>query len=56
MAAECERKYLIGFTNEYLDTKNNTEKCFAQNLEIQATQEDVGLFSTLELTVQYIRT
>jgi len=31
------KKDLIGFTSEYLDTRNNPEKCFAQNLEIQAT-------------------
>lgn len=53
IAAESMKKDLIGFTSEYLDTRNNLEKCFAQNLEIQATQHDVSLLITLNLTVQY---
>jgi hypothetical protein len=52
MATECMKKDLIGFTSEYLDTRNNPEKCFAQNLEIQATH-DVSLLTTLKLTVKY---
>lgn len=51
MVAECMKKDLIGFTSEYLDTRNKTEKCFAQNLEIPATQHDVSLLITLKLTV-----
>jgi hypothetical protein len=46
------KKDLIGFTVEYLDTRNNPEKCFAQNLEMQATQH-ISLLTTLKLTVQY---
>jgi hypothetical protein len=53
MAAECIKKDLIGFTADYLDTRNNTGKCLAQNLEIQAIQHDVSLLITLKLTVQY---
>jgi hypothetical protein len=52
MAAECTKKDPISFTSEYLDTRN-PEKCFAQNLEIQATQQDVSLLITQKLTVQY---
>ena len=42
MAAECKKKDVIGFTSEHLDTGYNPEKCFAQNLEIQAIQHDVN--------------
>ena len=47
------KKDMNGFTSEYLDTTNNPEKCFAQNLQIQATQHDVSLLITIKLTVHY---
>jgi len=53
MAAECMKKDRIGFTSGYLDTGYNPEKCFAQNLEIQAKPHDVSLLITLKLIVQY---
>jgi hypothetical protein len=53
MTAECMKEDLFGFTVEYLDTGKNPEKCLAQNLEMQATQQDVSLLIILKLTVQY---